>query len=702
MQKYVLSNFRGMFPRLQAYLINNSAAQTIIDGNTVSGGLEAFRQDSLVRTVDKVYTDMYRYTSNGDTRWLLFDDPVDIVRSAVIDDVSNLTYIVGPDGLRAFDKNSIQSSTSNTVDSTNSVKAGISAPSKATLQVVSKYSMRSVTEEAAPSATTITVTKSPAGGEWPPSVSTTDPLLLKCVTPTGDIEYVKCTSITSSTTDSLTVVRAQEGTTAITLPIGTQVSIYDPLSQETRVYCFAYGREWVSGKLDMGPASPAAETADGVAYVDIATGDAVVVSDMPRLVGADEGTNKITVYRSAVGSAGEATWREVITFSTKVGALLPTSVTYDSASDTYTFTDTVKTEDLGNVPTNLEWTCPDGLQGIITLRNGIFAAYKNNTLYLSVPYQGHAWPEAYAIPLDFNIVGLGCIGNTVVVFTTNKNFLCTASNPESVILIPLHESSTCVSKRSIVSLQESVLYATGYGISRITTNGVEHITNAIMSEAVWKRYNPETIQACSYQGKYLMFFKSNKVPYSGCIVDLADLSMGMLGLSQTVSCLRADDYSTDIFVQYIHPITLDSAIFTFATSSSLRRVYRFTSKKFLNTYGLTTLSCGKVNFYKDSTVITPPEFNYTESYNPFNGEVVNLYTINGDINTNDYTMVTHASDWCRLSYYMDDTLRHTADILDNTPFRLPAGFRGDSFYFDIVSTQPIARIQLASGIGELE
>ena len=35
--KYSLSGFLGMFPRYQAYLIKDSASQTAIDVNTLSG-----------------------------------------------------------------------------------------------------------------------------------------------------------------------------------------------------------------------------------------------------------------------------------------------------------------------------------------------------------------------------------------------------------------------------------------------------------------------------------------------------------------------------------------------------------------------------------------------------------------------------------------------------------------------------------------
>lgn len=142
-----------------------------------------------------------------------------------------------------------------------------------------------------------------------------------------------------------------------------------------------------------------------------------------------------------------------------------------------------------------------------------------------MPYQGHAWPAAYAIPLDFDLVGLGCFGNTLVICTTNKTFLCQASNPESPILVPLQESNTCVAKHSIVSLQESVIYATRYGLVQVTNNGVLLLRIRLSPKLSGDSLILRLIQACSFNSKCLMFFETDRVPYSGCIVDLNDLTM---------------------------------------------------------------------------------------------------------------------------------------------------------------------------------
>ena len=466
-------------------------------------------------------------------------------------------------------------------------------------------------------------------------------------------------------------------------------------------------RQWDSGKIDLGPISNPARTADGLTYIDAIDGQSVVVSDMVADPTADEHANYIQVYRSAVSNASSvasatANWREVVKFSTKPGAVLPPGVTYDNATHKFSFVDSILDEDLGDTPTNADWTCPSNLQGIVSLRNGVFAAYSNNTIYFSVAYQGHAWPEAYAIPLDYKIVGLGCFGNTLVICTTANTFLCIVSNPESVILIPMQEACACVSAQSIVSMQEAVVFATDFGLVKITNNGISRITAGILSERAWRRLVPSTIKACVWNGQYLMFFDSPELPYSGCVIDLSDLSTGIFGLSQKISCIRKDDYSSDVYIQYTHPILRKPCIFTFATSSSLKRIYRWVSKKFLNTLGLFNIACGKVNFYDDSTYIENKEFVFQQESNAFNACYVNKFSIAGDASTNEYVQQVFNKKWCKFTLYLNDKEYSTVYAKDNTPFRLPAGKRGDSFYVEIVSTEPIARVQVAASIGELE
>lgn len=612
--KYSLSNYLGMFPRFQPYLIDDMAAQLLVDGNITSGGLEAFRRDYDVYKLDKLYEDMYLYKyPNGYKQWLLFDADVDLVRSAVIDDKTNQVFITGLGDLRTFDAETLSKS-DKTITKDNSVKASITQPQ-------------------AP---------------------------------------------------GLTLVTGKGNT------------------KSTRAYMIAYARHWDGGKIDLGPTSLPAVSSTGETYVDADETHVAKLTNIPLNPNADdERAHWVYIYRSSVTSSGQGQWRYVTSFNSK-GGFLPKGVTYDSQTGSYSFTDEYKEEDLGEVATNLIWSCPEGLQGIINVGNGVFAAYKGNTVYLSEPYQGHAFPAEYAIPLDYNVVGLGSFGNTLVICTESNTYTVVVSNPAAAILRPIQEAHACVSKNSIVSMADSVIYATAYGLIRVTGDGATRITYPIISDIAWSKYNPKTIKAASYQGKYLMFFNSDLLEYSGCVIDFEEIKTGVLGLSLKISCLWQDDSSSNVYVQYISPETLDPRIFAFGENPSLRRVYKWRSKKFINTFGLTTLAAGKVNFNDDSAQIKDEDFIYEPSWAAIDMNYVNMFPINGDANTGKYWANKLSRQWCTLDFYADDRIRKTVTVHNNFPFRLPAGFRADSFYVDITSTMPISRVQLATSFGELE
>lgn len=621
--KYSLSGFLGMFPRYQAYLIKDSAAQLSIDTNTLSGGLEAYRQDKMIKRTEKLYTDFYRYVHDNKVMWLSFDEHVDIARSAVIDDVSNQTFVTGIDNnLRIFDAT--------------------------TLQVDALYLQNKV----------VKVTK-----------------------------------------DNSVLARIDRPKTAKIKRTGA--GALDAGSTVSRAYSIAYVREWQSGKLDFGPLSEAARQEPyKEPYIDVDATHHAVVYDIKVPEELDSRVTHIEIYRSTVDSKGTSDWRKVVRFPIN-GGLLPLEVE-ETSDGVYQYTDKVLDEYLQDTPQNENWTCPEGLKGICTLKNGCFAGFVNNTVYLSVPYQGHAWPEEYAIPLDFEVVGLGTFGNVLVICTTSNTYLCTISKPDTTILVPIQEPCACVSQKSIVSIHESVVFATDFGLVRVTQNGLERLTNEIIHEEMWRRYNPKTIIASAWHGQYLMFFDSNKVEYNGCVLDFQNVKSGIFGLSQKVYTLRKDDYSSDVFIQYVHPMLSIPCFYAFAASNSLKRIYRWVSKKFINNQGTMNLAAAKVNFLDDSFRIENLDFVFNEDSHAFNAPFVNKYSIAGDSNTNLYTRTVFATQWCKFSIWVDDRHYFTYFPRDNKPFRIPAGKRADSCFFEIVSTEPISRVQVASSIGELE
>lgn len=176
-----------------------------------------------------------------------------------------------------------------------------------------------------------------------------------------------------------------------------------------------------------------------------------------------------------------------------------------------TYTDTVADDDLQDeIPgiDKLAWTSPRGdMKGITMMPGGISVGFYKNVLAFSPPYAPHAYPKAYELTLDYTIVSIAVIDNTLIVGTTGRPYIVTGYDPGGMTqsILPLNQS--CISKRSMVAILNGAMYASPDGLVYIPTAGApELITRQWLKEIDWRKYNPSSISACVYDDRYYGFF----------------------------------------------------------------------------------------------------------------------------------------------------------------------------------------------------
>lgn len=250
----------------------------------------------------------------------------------------------------------------------------------------------------------------------------------------------------------------------------------DTLNKETRVYAYT----WVSIKDDWereSAPSPASES------IDVYPKQGVKVTRPAAPVKSQ--VTHWRLYRSVKGTylfVGEAT----------VG--------------TKTLDDTLEAAGLGEEMPSMTWTPPpDDLKGLINLPNGMMAGFVGRDLYFCDPYHPHAWPENYSQTIDYPVVGLGRMDTTLAVLTTGVPYIIQGSHPDSLVAVKSDLEQACVSKRSIVSMNNSVFYASPDGLVRLSPSGSELVTANILTQAQWRDLKPELIHAYSWDGKYMAF-----------------------------------------------------------------------------------------------------------------------------------------------------------------------------------------------------
>ncbi len=222
-----------------------------------------------------------------------------------------------------------------------------------------------------------------------------------------------------------------------------------------------------------------------------------------KLTGMDtflSGTHNITkkrIYRTVTGNAGTA-YQFVAEIS--FGAS--------------TYTDGISDTDTAEVLPSLGWNMPPSdLMGLVNVPGEILAGFVGKSVRLCVPGQPHAWPDSYAYEVDYEIVGLGVSGNTIVVCTTGVPYLLVGIHPESMTMQKVALAQSCVSSRSIFHLRNLVGYVSPDGVVLFTGSHGEMLTGGIWDRGDWQELSPENMIAAVHDDRVFLFGGSQSIIY---------------------------------------------------------------------------------------------------------------------------------------------------------------------------------------------
>lgn len=150
---------------------------------------------------------------------------------------------------------------------------------------------------------------------------------------------------------------------------------------------------------------------------------------------------------------------------------------------------------------------PTGLKGMVSMPNGMVIGWVDNQIWFCEPYRPHAWPATYQIAVDFNIVGIGVVGNTAVICTENCPYNCSGTHPSVMSLTRISAlPEPCTSKNSITSTAEGVLYASANGIVMVGPGTQSVFTSSLVTKDQWQKYvNISRLNAAILERAYYCF-----------------------------------------------------------------------------------------------------------------------------------------------------------------------------------------------------
>ena len=485
---------------------------------------------------------------------------------------------------------------------------------------------------------------------------------------------------------------------------------------ESRSYVYCYVRQWSDGTIDVGKSSgPLKNSSDRSRYtVDVRPGQVVdmsMVDPIAHANGIGAGINKIYIYRSEVTSAGQALYSYVDQFDVNINRVTnnPAAVWVADGSY-YKYSDSKPNTSLGEACPSIYWDAPvDGLKGLVSLQNGLFAAYKDSTVYVSDWNAPHAWPYEHTVTIDYPIVGLGSFGNTIVVCTEAAPVLIVVQDPTNPTTKAIQENCPCVSADSIVNTRNGVIFASQNGLVLINSTSPTFITEKLLTQDEWLPLHPESLKGAFLNNTYYGFFTNPTDTAAGFIFDLDSyntystvynsiVSSGMVYTTQHAKVVYNDIEQSQLYVCYPLENGTQYSLCSFASDSRINKSFRWRSKVNVSPQGLFNLSAARVMMTSQSS--------QKENEHIWEGKltgsslaarVMNGEPINGWCKTNELEL----ADATVFNYYVDGELKYSREVKDSKPFRLPSGFRGETIEVEVKSNAYIHSITLASSMGEL-
>jgi len=314
---------------------------------------------------------------------------------------------------------------------------------------------------------------------------------------------------------------------------------------------------------------------------------------------------------------------------------------------------------------------PANLQGLVSMQNNILAGFVENEIFFSEPNLPHAWPREYSIILEHPVVGLAIINGSLLVLTESYPYIIQGSDPASGLSVNRIDAQyPCLSAKSIVSLSFGVLFASHGGLAAFSAFGGPQIaTKFNYNDDTWEQsLDPTTIVASFYDDVY---FASHS---QGSFVFERDERIGGL----FVDCDAT-------FTSSWYDALGGNMYFTSGTSGDIYQWDNLNQppttmewkSKVIKTKDMINLGAARVIAdYAGTTSTTENWEAVTANWNT---------TVLGWSGLNDITF----------RMWVDKELLFTTTLSDGNMFRLPTGYRTDTFEFAVEGNIRIRAIHLA-------
>jgi hypothetical protein len=380
----------------------------------------------------------------------------------------------------------------------------------------------------------------------------------------------------------------------------------------------------------------------------------------------------------------------------------------ERAATSASFTDSVPVDTIAEPIPSLDFNAPPpGLEGLISLPNGVMAAFDGKRVYFCEPWQPHAWPEKYVQTVDYDVVGLGAFGANVLVCTTGQPYIIAGQHPESMAMEKLEIALPCMNAGGIVDMGQAVAYPSHEGLVTVSTAGPQIASEVLMTRENWLLMNPSTFVAGSRGREY--FASYHYVDIYGfeqkgtLIIDLSGATPFVKRANFHAQAMHSDIKTGALFfLDGINVYEYDARLQP--NEDMIWRSKPWVMNGDVNPFAVMQVDTVDTVSEDDelafeemrADLIAANESMLAAGVNGgFNMAPFNHSAINGD----DLNSIPEAR-YCAVRLFADG--KQVAIVSKfNTPVRLPSGFKGRIWQMEVTGNTGISQILMAHSMHEL-
>lgn len=440
----------------------------------------------------------------------------------------------------------------------------------------------------------------------------------------------------------------------------------------SRVYVVTYVSEYGE---ESAPSPPALVTGPNVAGWTVGMPSPTADQNLNRRI------TKKRLYRTITSSSGTATFFMVGEYPVATASItdnvLDTALSANAQLESFAWTPP-----------------PEDLQGFTQMPNGIIASWRDNELWFSEPYRPHAWPAAYVLTVPYPIVGLGIVGQTLVVCTAGFPITASGVSPAYITTSNLTTFEPCTSRQSILSTPEGVYYSSPNGLVLVNPGIAENITRELVTVDRWQSLAPALFKAGRYGTAYYAFGALTGDVFADAFSNAAFVDIDYSGAQRGVMIDPKDIRVGFTFVMHPFPV---AGVMNDQWSGELMIIWNN--------------ELHWIDSAQQDPVVTPYKWRSKEFHGPLLknlGAVKVYYTI--PRNTPEQSPVRNVApdqtlaegQHLLLRIYADGKLVVTREVRESGELlRIPSGFKADFWQLELEGRVNVVAAHMASTAKEL-